>query len=203
MTAAHAIRVLYVDHDPDSREVMLRLLRRQVFEARDAGTCAEAITYLEAERIDLLITDYLLPDGDGLAVLTHARKLYPIEGVLITGPTDTERTEEGLLIRGIAAAHFACHLVRPIAFARLLEVIEALLDPRRRAALASVSVEAARSAGRAHTLREKVQTMTREELQALSTSLRRHGQDLREEIQVLGEMLRDGRSSSSPPVPGD
>jgi len=208
MTAALATRILYVDRDPDTREVMLRLLQRQVFEARAAGTCDQAIACIEAQRIDLLITDYLLPDGDGLTVLKHARKLYPIEGILLTDASDSEQeggTEEGLsLIRGIAAAHFACHLVKPISFVRLNGVIEELLDPRRRAALSSMRVEAARSAARAQALREKVKTMTREELQALSSALRRRGQDLREEVQVLSEMMLDRRrSSSSPPVPGD
>jgi hypothetical protein len=30
-------RILYVDHDPEDREVMLRLLRRQIFDVRAAG----------------------------------------------------------------------------------------------------------------------------------------------------------------------
>jgi DNA-binding NtrC family response regulator len=197
MTAL-ATRILVVDADRETREVMLRLLRRQVYDARAAGTCAQAIACLDAEPIDLLITDYLLPDGDGLAVLAHARKLYPIEGILVTGASDIERTQEGL-IREIAAAHFAFHLVKPVTFAEMLGVIELLLEPCHRAALASRSVEALRSAVRVRTLRERVKAMTREELSALSTALRRHGQDLGEEIQVLGEMMRDGQSHG--PVP--
>src|SRR4051812_2068667 len=78
-------RILFVDDDIDTCSAMVRLLQRQGFEVRSSHTCQAAMQLLESFPIDLLITDFLLPDGDGLTILQHARRRYPVEGILITG----------------------------------------------------------------------------------------------------------------------
>src|SRR5207249_1382061 len=67
------VRVLYVEDDPADRELTLRYLQRHAphLELITVGTIGEAIERL-ADRdgpVDLVLSDYRLPDGTGLELL--------------------------------------------------------------------------------------------------------------------------------------
>jgi DNA-binding NtrC family response regulator len=187
-------RILFVDDDPDTCSAMVRLLKNQGFDARAAGSCEQALCFLSLLPIDLLITDFALLDGDGLTILEHARKLYPIEGILISGVDEQNRDEDGLLL-SIAAQHFAYRLDKPILFPQLIKLINELLAPSRLTALSTSATREASAATRTRTLRQKVKTMTTEEMTLLSRALKRHGDDLKEELQVLSETMRARQDS--------
>ncbi len=52
---------------------------------------ADALGYLENKPVDLLITDFLMPDMDGLEFLSEVQKLYPnLTSILLTGYADKE-----------------------------------------------------------------------------------------------------------------
>src|SRR5688572_11123661 len=58
-------RVLYVDDNEDSREMLGLLLQMAFIEAKAVGTAAEALSSIETERFDLYLLDSKLPDLDG------------------------------------------------------------------------------------------------------------------------------------------
>jgi DNA-binding NtrC family response regulator len=184
-------RILFLDDDVDTCGAMLRLLRDDGYDACCATTCAEAIALAQDAPLDLLITDLLLPDGDGLTVLRRVRQLYPLEAILISG------VDEGYAspVQEIEAQHFATRLVKPVEFAHLRKAVTELLDPRRRAALATAAVAAARAAQRARSLREKVKAMTTAELSRLVAEMKRHGDDLCEEMGVINEIVQQNNQS--------
>lgn len=52
---------------------------------------AEALDYLQSEEPDLIISDFLMPEMNGLQFLTEAKKLYPETSmILLTGYADKE-----------------------------------------------------------------------------------------------------------------
>ena len=52
---------------------------------------AEALDYLQNEEPDLIISDFLMPEMNGLQFLTEAKKLYPETSmILLTGYADKE-----------------------------------------------------------------------------------------------------------------
>ena len=52
---------------------------------------AEAIDYLKSNQPDLIISDFIMPEMNGLEFLTEAKKLYPeVSMILLTGYADKE-----------------------------------------------------------------------------------------------------------------
>src|SRR6266487_1233028 len=66
-------RVLCVDDDEDSREMLTALLRFSRIEAKAAATAAQALALIQAERFDLYLLDAWLPDLDGFELCRRMR----------------------------------------------------------------------------------------------------------------------------------
>ena len=66
-TAASWI-VLVVDDDSASADIVARLLAREGYTTRVAGSGVECLRILRTERIDLLLLDVMMPGMDGLQV---------------------------------------------------------------------------------------------------------------------------------------
>src|SRR4029077_17355121 len=88
MTMPLPIRVVIVD----DHEMVAESLRR-VLGAEDdievvalAGTAAEALVAAVAHAPDVILMDYLLPDGDGVAATARIRERLPdVKVILLTG----------------------------------------------------------------------------------------------------------------------
>ncbi len=80
------IRILLAEDDDAMRQYLARALERSGYEviAVDRGT--EALPLLETERFDLLLTDIVMPEMDGIELAQHAAKIVPDMRVMfITG----------------------------------------------------------------------------------------------------------------------
>jgi DNA-binding response OmpR family regulator len=90
------MRILYVEDDPGDADLTARLLLKSMPQVRleTVTTLKEAVARLdrlEAEPLDLVLTDVRLPDGDGLALLAHIRdQALSLPVVVITDPGDEE-----------------------------------------------------------------------------------------------------------------
>src|SRR5687767_8278293 len=70
-------RLLIVEDDNDLRTAMSIGLRMEGYSVQGAGSVEEAQDLLNQERVDLLITDWYLPDGTGAQVCAAGRKANP------------------------------------------------------------------------------------------------------------------------------
>jgi DNA-binding response OmpR family regulator len=70
-------RVLCVDDDEDSREMLVILLRLAFIEAKAVGTAAQALSLIEVEHFDLFLLDAWLPEIDGFELCRRMRALDP------------------------------------------------------------------------------------------------------------------------------
>ena len=72
-------RVLIVEDDPETREFFEQSLRtnQALSLAGSVGTVQDALAWLHAHTLDVLLTDLGLPDGSGLEVIRCARRLHP------------------------------------------------------------------------------------------------------------------------------
>lgn len=66
-------RVLYVDDDEDSREMLRMLLESRSIETKAVGTAGEALSAIQAEHFDLYLLDGWLPDLDGFELCRKLR----------------------------------------------------------------------------------------------------------------------------------
>jgi len=70
----HRPRVLYVDDDEDSREMLRTLLESRSIETKAVGTAGEALSSIQAEHFDLYLLDGWLPDLDGFELCRRMRR---------------------------------------------------------------------------------------------------------------------------------
>jgi two-component system response regulator PilR (NtrC family) len=74
-SAEAPVRILVVDDDEASRDVLETVLRRKGFNVTTAGNGVEALSRLDAQPVDLVLTDVKMPGMNGLTLLRqiHAR----------------------------------------------------------------------------------------------------------------------------------
>lgn len=79
------ISVAIVEDDPRTRRRFEHALSRaeRLWLAYSAGTVAEMVAWLRDNRVDVLLVDLGLPDGSGLQVISHCRKLAPGTEIMV------------------------------------------------------------------------------------------------------------------------
>jgi CheY-like chemotaxis protein len=79
-TSLRGARVLVVDDDHDTREILAVMLARYGTEVRSAGSAAEAVDIFGRWRPDVLVSDIGMPVEDGYALIKKIRTLPSEEG---------------------------------------------------------------------------------------------------------------------------
>jgi CheY-like chemotaxis protein len=78
--------VLIVEDDKELREMLKMSLLRSGFTVLEAGNGKEAITHFKPSLTDLVVTDLIMPEEDGLKVVIKLRELKPsIKIIAISG----------------------------------------------------------------------------------------------------------------------
>ena len=90
-------RILVVDDDPESRVILMRLLSLSDYEVETVESGKEAIEQLKRAEFKLVLTDIVMPDMDGLELLSHVKSHYPdIPVIMVTGRASDESKKEAL-----------------------------------------------------------------------------------------------------------
>jgi CheY-like chemotaxis protein len=74
------VRVLLVDDDFDTREVVGEILRAARAKVSLASSMSEALEALAREKFDVLVSDIAMPGGDGYELIRKVRELPPERG---------------------------------------------------------------------------------------------------------------------------
>ncbi len=118
--------ILIIDDDIDFRSMLKKLLEKnhyQVFEARDG---LEGMRTLNSQQVDLVVTDIIMPDMDGIETIMKLRTDFPktrviaISGGGRIGPTDYLNAA-----RALGATHV---LSKPFPNEEFLEHVAELLN---------------------------------------------------------------------------
>jgi two-component system cell cycle response regulator CpdR len=79
-------RILLAEDDSSMREYLQRALQRVGYDVDAVGCGTEAVPLLEASRYELLLTDIVMPEMDGIELAQKASALDPeIRVMFITG----------------------------------------------------------------------------------------------------------------------
>jgi CheY-like chemotaxis protein len=105
-------RVLAVDDDASTQELVATMLLMYGVSVRTAGRVTEALDILNDWRPDVLLTDIAMPGEDGFELIRRVRALPPpagtIPAVALTAFTDPQTVQNAF------AAGFDAHLGKPL-----------------------------------------------------------------------------------------
>ncbi|MDA0313629.1 MAG: response regulator [Gemmatimonadetes bacterium] len=119
--------ILLVDDYEALRKTVARVLQESGFRVLEAGTAAEALAILERrnERVDLLISDLVLPDLSGFELEARAlRRLPNLVTVFISGYLDG--------VTSLRISESATILEKPFSPEVLTFTVRRVLDERKR-----------------------------------------------------------------------
>jgi PAS domain S-box-containing protein len=120
------VKVLVVDDERDTREVLSVMLNRYGTEVRAAGSVREALEVLSEWKPDLLVSDIGMPDEDGYVMIQKLRALPADEGgqlpaVALTAFASPADREKAL------ASGFQRHLAKPVEPVELAKIVARVL----------------------------------------------------------------------------
>jgi CheY-like chemotaxis protein len=112
-TVLEGLRILIVDDEADTRELVQEVLGRQGAEVRTSGSVKEALRTLAQWEADLLVSDIGMPSEDGYELIRRVRKLDAVHqgqipAVALTAYAGAEDVKRAL------AAGFQTHLAKPV-----------------------------------------------------------------------------------------
>jgi len=121
------VRVLVVDDDEDSRDMLTMVFERYGAAVERAASAAEAIAVIEQRRPHILLSDVGMPGEDGHALIRRVRAAERDSGlflpaIALTGYASAEDGARAL------DAGFQLHIPKPVDPAELLVLVSRLLD---------------------------------------------------------------------------
>ncbi len=87
------------------------------------GTVSGALDFLKKEEVDILITDYNLPDGDGLELIRAVRRMLPEVKILMLSMHDETHLVKEILKEGVNG-----YLLKKDSQDELLNALDAIKD---------------------------------------------------------------------------
>jgi len=116
---AAEVSVLYVDDEPPARELMARMLRWKGLAVHTAGDGRTALQMLRSYRPDIIVTDIMMPDMDGISMSREVRRICSEIPIIIVSAYLHEQYLADLKSLGIS--HF---IMKPVRMERLFGSIE-------------------------------------------------------------------------------
>ncbi len=119
-------RILVVDDEEHIRRLCHHILSIRGYLPRSTSLPREALSYIESERFDLLLTDLAMPQIDGLELLRRAKEFRSdLPVVIITG--------HGTLDKAIQSLHHGADgfVIKPFSESELLTAVEEALEKSR------------------------------------------------------------------------
>lgn len=119
-------RILVIDDNKATLETLEAMLERKGFEVRTAKCGNEGLNELNRSQFDLIVTDIVMPDGEGLELIYQIRQqrlqipIIAMSGGGRLNPSDSFAMAKAL---GVAAT-----LQKPFGASELLNVISQSLE---------------------------------------------------------------------------
>ena len=119
------VRVLVVDDEPDTRELVCRVLRECHVSVTPAGSVAEAMEKIAAGTFDVLVSDIGMPGEDGYGLIRRLRELEKkgrerTPAIALTAYARAQDRQKIML------AGFQVHVAKPVEAAELLATVASL-----------------------------------------------------------------------------
>ena len=123
--ALDGLRVLVVDDEPDTRELLAAVLKGRGAAVTLAASAGEALQAIERETPHVLVSDIGMPGEDGYELISRVRALPPERGGNVPAAALTAYAREDDRIRALLAG-FQIHIPKPVNPAELAAVVATL-----------------------------------------------------------------------------
>jgi len=120
----HKLHIVIVDDEIVNLLLLENIVTTEGYEhVTTFNNAPEALAYIQSNSIDALITDFNMPDMDGIALLKHAKTLYPdLVSIMITANNDNEMMHKAL---ETGVTDFLLKPISPVVFKlRLHNILE-------------------------------------------------------------------------------
>lgn len=124
-TTAGRARILLVEDQPDTLEMLAAIFERQGYEVAACDSAQQAVELFAREEFDVLISDLGMPSMDGLQLIKTLRQKPGVRrtpAIALTGYASQRDATAAL------AAGFDLHLSKPVDPTELAEAVERLLS---------------------------------------------------------------------------
>jgi len=134
--------LLFVDDENLLHNLFERLFTRNGFQVTCCASALQAIDLMKTEDFDLVVTDFMMPDMDGFALLGHIRQNYPTTRVIMV--TAHANVQHAVRMMQHGAIDY---IPKPFTTAELLDRVNASLSAEIPAPEAETSSEKKKSGG--------------------------------------------------------
>ncbi|MDD2308984.1 MAG: sigma-54 dependent transcriptional regulator [Desulfuromonadaceae bacterium] len=120
------IKILVIDDDDSSREVLAMLLQSAGYEVTSAATAESALDLINREQYQVIVSDLFLPDKSGLDILQDVHRISPAtEVIVVTGYASAQTA-----VRAMKEGAFD-YITKPIDFDELKMVVSKALEKQK------------------------------------------------------------------------
>jgi YesN/AraC family two-component response regulator len=119
-------RVLIIDDEAPIRSMLKLMLERDGYEVAEAPDGMEAIRIYRQNPADLIITDLIMPNQDGIGMIIALKKEFPDVKIIAMSGGGLNKPEGYL--KGAKKLGAACTLTKPIDRDEMLRAIKDVLQ---------------------------------------------------------------------------
>lgn len=119
-------RILVIDDEAPVRDMMRQTLERAGYEVVEAGDGRRGMAQLRQQPVDLVITDILMPEQEGIETIRMLRKEFPQMKILAISGGGKKGNLDVLPIARTFGAHYT--LAKPFERQELLDAVSALIS---------------------------------------------------------------------------
>lgn len=147
--------ILFVDDERPLHHALARLFSRHGLRMTSSSNGREAIELLEQQSFDLVLTDFMMPEVDGLDLLAHVRRNYPsVRVIMITAHANVQHA-----VRAMKSG-VVDYVPKPFSTQALIERLKTQVAEKRREEAAQEKQAAAPSGSAARAKKKAARSTT-------------------------------------------
>ncbi|PCJ57810.1 MAG: hypothetical protein COA79_15115 [Planctomycetota bacterium] len=119
-------KILIVDDDNGFRGSIKTILISEGYSVAETTSALKALPILEKHKIDLLITDIVMPEMDGLEFIQQVQKKYPdLKAIGMSGGGWMGNADQ---VQGLANEFFSGFLKKPFGSKKIIDMVKDIIS---------------------------------------------------------------------------
>lgn len=118
-------RILLIEDDEPVRIIFAKLLAQHGYSVAEASNGRAAMEQIQQAPVQLVITDMIMPEMDGMETIVALRRLYPGVKIIAISESGLGPAENSLKIARALGAHKT--LVKPLDSQQIISAVQEVL----------------------------------------------------------------------------